>query len=580
MQYNIANIFLTVYALIITLIPISAQHVQFTANQTVTWNECIASYENLALHSSFASLIKCGTTDVGKPLHLFVINKDGIFYPELFDRKKTIVMINNGIHPGEPDGIDASLMLARELLDSSSNLSSILDSVIICIVPIYNVDGALNRGSKSRANQNGPEQYGFRGNARNLDLNRDFIKCDSRNAQSFNQCFTRIRPNILVDTHVSNGADYPYTMTLITTQTDKLGGVVGKYLREKMEPALFTAMKNCGQEMCPYVNTMGRTPESGLSDFLETSRFATGYAALYNTIGFTTESHMLKPYPQRVEATYSFLVFLLQYARDKRRELQQLKLKADDEMLKLKSFGMSFQLDTTAREKLAFDGYEARTEPALVGKGERTRYDHKATWNKEIPLYRKYRSKIEVSVPKYYFIAQSWHEAIERLQWNGVMMNRFERDTIIEVEAYSILDYHSPSKPYEGHFLHSEVKVELTKKRIPFYAGDYFIPTNQVAVKYICEVLEPQSEDSFFAWNFFDSVLQQKEWFSDYVFEEIAEELLQSDSKLKTDFETAMKNDATLEASHWNQLYWIYKHSEYFEQSVNVYPVYRFNQKL
>jgi hypothetical protein len=31
----------------------------------------------------------------------------------------------------------------------------------------------LNRNSTSRTNQNGPEEYGFRGNARNFDLNRD-----------------------------------------------------------------------------------------------------------------------------------------------------------------------------------------------------------------------------------------------------------------------------------------------------------------------------------------------------------------------------------------------------------------------
>ena len=580
MQYNLAQIFIAVSACFILMLPVSAQHVPFTGNQTVTWEKCIESYAALSSGSSIAKLTVCGMTDVGKPLHLFIINKDGIFYPELFDKRKTVVMINNGIHPGEPDGIDASLMLASELLDPSFNLSSILDSAIICIIPIYNVDGALNRGSKSRANQNGPEQYGFRGNARNLDLNRDFIKCDSRNAQSFNQIFTKIRPHVLIDTHVSNGSDYPYTMTLITTQTDKLGGILGKYLKEKMEPLLFSSMKNCGQEMCPYVNTMGRTPESGLIDFLETPRFATGYAALFNTIGFTTETHMLKPYAQRVEATYRFFIVLLEYARDHRNDLHQMRLAADEELSNLKIVGVSFELDTTSKEKLVFRGYDSRTEPAEVGKGERLRYDHNVEWSKEISRYRKYRSRVEINIPRYYLVSQAWREVIERLQWNGVEMKQFERDTILEANAYSLLDYHSPAKPYEGHFLHSDVKVELRKKRVTCYAGDYYVATNQLAKKYICEVLEPQSEDGFFAWNFFDSVLQQKEWFSDYVFEDIADSLLKSDVKLKMDFENALRNDPALEANHWNQLYWIYKLSDYYEQSANVFPVYRFDGKL
>lgn len=51
-------------------------------------------------------------------------------------------------------------------------------SFILC----YNVGGMMNRSSSSRANQDGPEEYGFRGNSQNLDLNRDFIKMDSEEA--------------------------------------------------------------------------------------------------------------------------------------------------------------------------------------------------------------------------------------------------------------------------------------------------------------------------------------------------------------------------------------------------------------
>ena len=103
---------------------------------------------------------------------------------------------------------------------------------MIVIIPVYNVGGALNRGSYSRANQNGPEAYGFRGNARNLDLNRDFIKCDSRNARSFNRLFNQWKPDVFVDTHTSNGADYQYVMTLISTQKDRLGGALGEFLTQ------------------------------------------------------------------------------------------------------------------------------------------------------------------------------------------------------------------------------------------------------------------------------------------------------------------------------------------------------------
>src|SRR5690606_23273923 len=89
----------------------------------------------------------------------------------------------NAIHPGEPDGMDASLMLAQALL-GSDQLMGLLARTAVCIVPVYNVSGCLDRGDRSRVNQNGPKEYGFRGNAKYLDLNRDFMKMDSRNMEA------------------------------------------------------------------------------------------------------------------------------------------------------------------------------------------------------------------------------------------------------------------------------------------------------------------------------------------------------------------------------------------------------------
>ncbi|MFM7903503.1 MAG: M14 family zinc carboxypeptidase, partial [Bacteroidota bacterium] len=194
-----------------------------------------------------AQLIEAGLTDVGKPLHLFVLSKDGIFDPVIAKRKgKTVLMILNGIHPGEPDGIDASIRLSQNLLSGKTELPS---NVIICIIPIYNIDGSLNNRCCTRANQNGPINQGFRGNARNLDLNRDFIKCDSENAKSFTKIFRDWDPDVFVDTHVSNGADYQHVMTLISTQHNKLGGASGEFMKKQMTPALFVAMEKRGFPM-------------------------------------------------------------------------------------------------------------------------------------------------------------------------------------------------------------------------------------------------------------------------------------------------------------------------------------------
>ncbi|MDV7396528.1 M14 family zinc carboxypeptidase, partial [Arthrospira platensis SPKY1] len=123
---------------------------------------------------------------------------DGDFDPASIRQKgKCIMLVNNGIHPGEPDGIDATMMLFRDLLQDPGK-RKLLEHTVIVTIPVYNVGGALNRNSTTRANQNGPEAYGFRGNARNLDLNRDFIKCDSKNAQTFSQIFHYWKPDVFI----------------------------------------------------------------------------------------------------------------------------------------------------------------------------------------------------------------------------------------------------------------------------------------------------------------------------------------------------------------------------------------------
>ncbi len=211
----------------------------YKQNQTPQYHEIINFYRQLDEASDISKLIKYGLTDIGEPLHLFVIDADKEFNPELTrQRNKTILLINNGIHPGEPDGIDACIKLTSELL-TQDDLQQALKNIVICIVPVYNIDGCLNRNSTTRVNQNGPNEFGFRGNAQNYDLNRDFIKCDALNAQSFTQIFREWNPEIFVDTHVSNGADYQHVMTLIATQHSKLTPPLNNYLKNTMLPYLY-----------------------------------------------------------------------------------------------------------------------------------------------------------------------------------------------------------------------------------------------------------------------------------------------------------------------------------------------------
>jgi hypothetical protein len=66
--------------------------------------------------------------------------------------------------------------------------------------------------------------------------------------------------------------------------------------------------------MIPYVNVWGKDARDGWTQFFDAPRFSTGYTTLFQTIGFTIETHMLKPYDMRVDATYQLMQQIIQYA--------------------------------------------------------------------------------------------------------------------------------------------------------------------------------------------------------------------------------------------------------------------------
>lgn len=546
-------------------------------NQTATYDEAIAFYEKLAKSSPQAKLLTYGSTDFGKPLHLLVLSKNKVFDPaEIRKSDHRILLINNGIHPGEPEGIDASMMLARDLL--KDNL--LPDHVVICIIPVYNIDGAFNRTSTSRANQNGPEAYGFRGNSKNYDLNRDFIKTDSKNSAAFQLIFNTWQPEIFVDTHTSNGADYQYTMTLIPTQKDKLNPVLSGYLTNTMVPSLYEKMEKKGFEMIPYINSVEETPEAGITGFLETPRYSTGYTTLHNTIGFMPETHMLKPFDKRVESTYLLLKTYVEIVERDAKLIGENKRRADETVARQKDFPLSWKLNEKVWDTISFKGFAARYKPSTVSGADRLYYDRNQPYTKEIKNWNKFEPQTVVEKPVAYVIPKAWTRVIELLKLNGVKLQQLVADKQLQVDSYYIADYKTATRPFEGHYLHSNVQLNTKQQTLQYYAGDYLVYVNQPQNRYIVETLEPQATDSFFSWNFFDSILDQKEHFSAYVFEDTATGLLQNDPGLRKSLEQEKAKEPAFAKDPHAQLEFVYRHSNYYENTHLRYPIARLQHDI
>jgi hypothetical protein len=547
-------------------------------NYTATYAEVMTYYQALAKQQPQMKLLNYGSTDIGKPLTLVVLSKDKVFDPVLIKKQnKRVLLINNGIHPGEPEGIDASMMLVRDLLKKNQ----LPKDVVVCFIAVYNIDGNMNRG-QSRANQNGPRAYGFRGNYRNLDLNRDFIKADSKNALAFAQILNTWQPEVMLDNHVSDGADYQYVMTLIETQKDKQNPILASYTSKTMTADLYKGMKKSGYEMIPYGAGEQGLPDSGIVSFMETPRFSTGFAAQHNIISYMTETHMLKPFDKRLYATYNFMQQLINICQRDAKLLGDMKKKVDAEVSEQKTFALNWQVDEKAVDTITFKGYAAEYKTSEVSGLKRLYYDRSKAYTKTIKFFNTYKATATADKPVAYIIPQAWGKVIELFKLNRVAMKRLIHDTTLSLQMYYIGDYKTGTRPYEGHYLHSNVKLNPVDAKVKFYEGDYVVYVNQPINRYIVETLEPQGVDSFFAWNFFDSILGQKEYFSDYVFEDIAADLLKKHPELRKKLDDEKATNQQLAKSAAAQLNFVYRNSPYFEKTYLRYPVGRLltNTKL
>ncbi len=544
---------------------------QWDGNVTPTYPELIEIYKKFDLDHKEIELYEMGASDYGLPIYCCIVNgaRDSI---KTFEkaRNNTTVLINNAIHAGEPDGVNACILWIEKWIEEGKPLKNL---PLIAIIPAYNVGGMMNRNSFSRANQNGPEEYGFRGNAQNLDLNRDFIKANAENTATFYKIFHALDPDVFVDTHVSNGADYQYTLTYIASMKERLTPSLKRITYDQCIPFLDSTLKKRNWDLFPYVELLGDTPEEGIHAFNDLPRYAMGYASLFNSISFTVETHMLKLFPQRVQATLDFLDVLFNFTNLYAFEIESARNSAFQEQLNKTYFKYNFQLDSI-RDSILFKGFEFSNPVSEITGQARLKYHSDMPYEKWIPYRNAYSTVDSLEIPDYFVVGSQCQDIITLLKLNEIQFAKIKKCDFLVLKAQKIVEFESVYKPYEGHFYHSKLSVDNISDTVNLKQGDIIISTKQKGRQFLLSILLPQAEDSYFRWNYFDSYLQQKEYFSAYVFEDRAIEILEQNPDLKDSLENLKSVDETFRNSPGKQLEFIYKNSPHYENNHNVIPIY------
>ena len=375
--------------------------------------------------------------------------------------------------------------------------------------------------------------------------------------------------------HASNGADYQYTLTHLFTQHNKLGGTLGKHLHTQLMPKLEDSLVKKQWEITPYVNVFNRSPEMGFSQFMDSPRYSTGYTTLFGTIGMMVETHMLKPYKQRVEGTYQLMVEFIKII-DKNPSTAKKLREADAELYEPgNKYPIQWVIDSSQTTTLAFKGYEAEMIPSNITGKQRLYFDRNKPYTRNISYFNTFKPAATITIPEQYIIPQGYHNVIELLKHNKIRYEYVQKDTVVSAEVYHIDSYETRRSPYEGHYSHYNTKVKLTEESVTLKKGDYIVKTDQEGVRYLLETLEPEAPDSFFNWNFFDTILQQKEGFSPYVWEDKAALFLEENPKIKAAFEAKKQTEVDFNNNWYEQLDWIHKQSPNYESAHLRYPIIR-----
>ncbi|HPD64080.1 MAG TPA: M14 family metallopeptidase [Bacteroidia bacterium] len=542
---------------------------------TPRYDETIEFCKRLDKASDWVYFTSFGKSPEGRDLPLLIIDRDGMKKPlEVKQTEKIIVLIQAGIHAGEIDGKDAGLVLFRDMV-IDKKYSELLKNVTILFIPILNVDGHEHFGKFNRINQNGPEEMGFRTNATNLNLNRDYLKADAPEIQAWHSLFNEWLPDFFIDIHSTDGADYQYVLTyhleifgnMKESLTDWQKNVFLKYVSDKMEKDKIPIF--------PYVIfRKWHDPRSGLISWVGSPVLSHGYTALQNRPGLLIENHMLKDYKTRVDATISMLKYTLEVLNKESRNLKNL-LREADFYVGSKSFMQSKYIlkwtpssDSTI---VSFKGFDYEVVKSDLSGGDWFRYSNKPKEFK-IPYFNRQLPSVMIDLPAAYIIPPQWQEVIKRLEILGVRMDYLSQSAKIKVELYRLNNPEFSNKPYEGRQTVTRFDLSSSTEVVTFPKGSAIIRLRQPSAQVAIHALEPQGPSSYVFWGFFNSIFEQKEYSESYVMEKLAREMLAKDENLKKEFQEKMK-DEKFAGNSFEILNWFYSKSPYWDNRIGLYPV-------
>ncbi len=542
--------------------------------ETPRYTSTIDYCEKLAAASEYIDYTSFGKSAQGRDLPLLIVDRNQNFTPERVKASgNTVLLIEACIHPGESEGKDAGLMFLRDVF-IHQEYPDLLKNTTLLFIPIFNTDGHERFSAYSRINQNGPKEMGWRTTAENYNLNRDFIKADALEMQQWLALFNQWLPDMFIDIHTTDGADYQYSLTygmhIMGDMNPEQTSWQNQYLT-----TIEGQLKKDDILMFPYVSfRRWHDPRSGLIRQTSSPRYSTGYLANQNRPALLVETHMLKDYKTRVDATYHLLRYTVEYTDAQYQTLKAMNEYADKEAKELagKEFVLSYYTSQKDSSMTLFKGVEYDIVHSDLTEGDWVQFSDMPK-DYQLVLFDRLMEDKTANLPDAYIIPVEWYHVINRLKMHGVHYTTLNEAQTFAIKTYKFRDVTFANRPYEGRQMVESFEMDELSMTKTFSAGSVIVPVNQRTAKIIAHLLEPDGPDSFVRWGFFNAIFERKEYVETYVMEKMAREMIKENPQLLKDYQQAVKEQPDVYNNQWAKVFWFYERTPYYDQLKNVYPV-------
>ncbi len=535
---------------------------------TPSYDETVAWLRKLVNAAPELEMVSIGKSPQGRDIWMVIASADRAFTPEAIAASgKPTVLAQAGIHSGEIDGKDAGMMLLRDMTVRGTK-RDLLEKANLLFIPIFSVDAHERSGPYNRINQRGPVDMGWRTNARNLNLNRDYTKLDTGEMQAMISAIVRWQPDLYLDLHVTDGEDYQYDATFGYNGANAYSPAIAGWLDNFFSPEVISNLEAMGHVPGPLVFGIDRLDFSkGIGGWTATPRFSNGYGDARHLPTVLLENHSLKPYDRRVLGTYLFIESAMRAAGENARALKRAI--ASDRERDAETIPLTWEA-ADDQPVIEFKGISSEVMVSPVTGQAYLQWTGKPV-TMTIPQMMGTKPGVVVERPRAWWIPVEWSEVIARLRMHGIEMETITEPREIEVEMYRLEDPVFADEPFEGHIRVSATPV-IERRTERFPAGSVRIDAGQPLADLAALLLEPESPDSFLQWGFFHSIFSRTEYTESYVMEPLAARMMQ-DPETRAAYEEKLRTDEDFRSDPMARLNWFYERSPYFDERWKLYPV-------